>query len=112
MPKEMTSERAIIILDSLNTDGRIEVNRDELRAAVKVAKEALRKQIPEKVNLSNLRLSNTVWWNCPSCGTLYNIQSEEDKFKHCDVCGQALDWGAEFPHKAKLFGIWSDDDGR
>ena len=42
---EMTPERAIIILDQLNTDKRIEVNRDELRAAVKVAKTALSRQI-------------------------------------------------------------------
>lgn len=43
--REMTPAEAIIILDRLNTDGRIEVNRDELRAAVKVAKTALSRQI-------------------------------------------------------------------
>ena len=39
--REMTPSEAIIVLDRLNTDGRIEVDRDELRAAIKVAKVAL-----------------------------------------------------------------------
>lgn len=43
--KPMSPERAIIILNDLNTDGRIEVNRDELRAAIAVAKEALQERI-------------------------------------------------------------------
>lgn len=40
---EMTPSEAIIVLDRLNTSERIEVDRDELRAAVDVAKKALRK---------------------------------------------------------------------
>ena len=43
--KEMTPAEAIIILDRLNTSERIDVDRDELRAAVKVAKTALNRQI-------------------------------------------------------------------
>ena len=39
--REMTPAEAIIILDRLNTEERIDVDRDELRAAVKVAKTAL-----------------------------------------------------------------------
>ena len=42
---EMTPSEAIIILDRLNTEERIDVDRDELRAAVKVAKTALSRQI-------------------------------------------------------------------
>ena len=41
--KEMTPSEAIIVLDRLNTEERISVDRDELRAAVEVAKRALRK---------------------------------------------------------------------
>lgn len=41
--REMTPSEAIIILDRLNTSERIEVDRDELRAAIEVAKRALRK---------------------------------------------------------------------
>ena len=43
--REMTPAEAIIILDRLNTSERIDVDRDELRAAVKVAKVALKRQI-------------------------------------------------------------------
>ena len=38
---EMTPSEAIIILDRLNTEERIDVDRDEMRAAVRVAKVAL-----------------------------------------------------------------------
>lgn len=43
--REMTPAEAIIVLDRLNTEERISVARDELRAAIKVAKVALRRQI-------------------------------------------------------------------
>lgn len=43
--REMTPSEAIIILDRLNTSERIDIDRDELRAAVKVAKTALNRQI-------------------------------------------------------------------
>lgn len=43
--REMTPTEAIIILDRLNTEERIDVDRDELRAAIKVAKTALSRQI-------------------------------------------------------------------
>ena len=43
--REMTPSEAIIILDRLNTEERISVDRDELRAAIKVAKTALNRQI-------------------------------------------------------------------
>ena len=43
--REMTPSEAIIVLDRLNTSERIKVDRDELRAAVKVAKTALSRQI-------------------------------------------------------------------
>ena len=33
--KEMTPSEAIIVLDRLNTSERIDIDRDELRAAVK-----------------------------------------------------------------------------
>ena len=42
--REMTPSEAIIILDRLNTEERIDIDRDELRAAIKVAKAAMLKQ--------------------------------------------------------------------
>lgn len=51
--------------------------------------DALRKQIPQKVNIS---LKGTTDWTtrcrCPSCGN-YIFDSQ----KYCAECGQRIDWG-------------------
>lgn len=51
--------------------------------------DALRKQIPAKVNIS---LKGTTDWNtkchCPMC-----YKDLFDGQKYCSYCGQALDWG-------------------
>ena len=92
--KQMTPERAIIILDQLNTDGRIEVDRDELRAAIRTARAALRKQIPIKPIKSKrigdfdrlfLQVQNYL---CPECRI--QLRSHELCCNRCS-CGQALD---------------------
>ena len=81
--KEMTLRQAYIVIDRLNTDGRIEVDRDELRAAIRVIKGALRKQIPTKI-----RPFFGGGVECPECGT--TIDTIDEYF--CFNCGQALDW--------------------
>ena len=81
--KQITPERAIIILDSLNTDGRIEVDRDELRAAVKTAKEALRKQIKTEPSIDH----ECSCYECPSCFTPIDYRQYR-----CIGCGQLLYW--------------------
>lgn len=43
--RKMTPQEAIIVLDRLNTSERIDIDRDELREAIKVAKTALNRQI-------------------------------------------------------------------
>lgn len=83
--REMTPERAIIILDQLNTDGRIEVDRGELRAAIRTARAALRKQIP----INPIRLQWKTYRNCPACFA----RIDSPCYKRCSKCGQALDWG-------------------
>ena len=88
--KEMTTSKAIIILDRLNTDGRIKVDREELREAIGVIKDALRKQIPTKMKSKDTL--HFRWKACPSCGTKYTADTEEDQFNYCEYCGQALDW--------------------
>lgn len=62
---QMTYRKAIIILDRLVTTERIEVDREELREAVKVAKAAMQKQIAEVPKADKRYYGN---------------------------CGQALDW--------------------
>lgn len=90
--REMTPAEAIIILDRLNTDGRIEVDRDELRAAVRVAKAATNKQIqalPKSIRYSNG--SGVV--ECPICGEREGVCNWEPNY--CPNCGQALDWSGK-----------------
>ena len=87
--REMTPREAIIILDRLNTEERIEVDRDELRAAVVVAKAAVNKQIqalPKKIRYSDG--SGVVV--CPICGESEGVCNRDPNY--CPNCGQALYW--------------------
>ena len=95
MPNEMTPERALIVLNQCNTDGRIKVDREELKQAVKVACEAIK---VHKVKLSpwlGHTLGGKAFWACPRCmsvqsqGAILLIKPGE---KYCHACGQAIDW--------------------
>lgn len=85
MPDEMTPERALIILNQCNTDGRIKVDREELKEAVKVACEAIRLRIPRKPVKNK---EGGV--ECPDCGETVDTYIYPDLF--CSACGQAIDW--------------------
>lgn len=80
--REMTPSEAIIILDRLNTEERIDVDRDELRAAVKVAKAAMQKQ-KARTPLWEISLS----LECPRCFWMIRRYAH-----YCELCGQKLDW--------------------
>lgn len=88
MPTKMTPERALIVLNQCNTDGRIKVDRAELKEAVKVIHEEMRYRIPRKPAPDE----NGSWTiRCPACGysvpiALCNI------YDYCEECGQAIDW--------------------
>ena len=95
MPDEMTPERALIVLNQCNTDGRIKADRQELKEAVKVACEAIK---VHKVKLSpwlGHTLGGKAFWACPRCmsvqsqGAILLIKPGE---KYCHACGQAIDW--------------------
>lgn len=78
MPTKMTPERALIVLNQCNTDGRIKVDREELKEAVKVASEAIRQCKIPKAPVDGYSA-------CPECGgTVGN--------NFCPECGQAIDW--------------------
>lgn len=79
---EMTPSEAIIILDRLNTEERIDVDRDELRAAIKVAKAAMLKQEKRAVGTFC-----GFFFVCPDCEELI-----DDGSKYCTHCGQKIDW--------------------
>lgn len=91
----MSLNLALIVLDRLNTSERIDVARDNLAEAVKVAKTAINKQIPMKPKAEGLDDMDN--YLCPECKA--TIGSIDDYFgcnkinKFCFNCGQALDWG-------------------
>ena len=82
---EMSIKRAQIVIDRVNTDGRIKGDREELKAAAKVLSEAAGFRIgqkPQKVyNFNGLRL-----FPCPRCACMVTTDSN-----YCHNCGQALD---------------------
>ncbi len=82
--------RAIITLDKLNTYGRIEVDRDELRAAVRVAKAALGKRIPLRARAEGN--DDQDYYLCPSCQAHIVVAAVDLTDDYCYSCGQALDW--------------------
>lgn len=87
LDREMTPSEAIIILDRLNTSERISVDRDELRAAVIVAKKGIRK-LEHKKPLGKFELLPGITGGlCPICANA--VASYEGL---CNKCGQALDW--------------------
>lgn len=62
---------------------------------MKIAIEALEKQIPKKPDLigdSYDDNGNLIYdtWICPCCETEYGL--DYDYYKFCPECGQALDW--------------------
>lgn len=86
MPEsQMTLEKAIIILDQLNTTERIEVDRAKLKAAIKTVKAAAQKQLAMKPKPDNRYYGNGI---CPSCNAVFL-----DKATNCcGNCGQRLNW--------------------
>lgn len=77
--REMTPERALIILDRLNTDERIEVDRAELKEAVAVAKsnEHIKQDCKYCVDNTDAKVKLPFW-----CGRQKHYVSK----KNCDKC--------------------------
>ena len=74
MPTEMTPERALIVLNQCNTDGRIKVDRAELKEAVKVAVKAINKYKVKRLPRPRHNVDNGIFYLCPEC--LKNIEAE------------------------------------
>ena len=86
MPTEMTIEAAIIELNRLKSQERMDIDRERLGAAIDRLVEAARLRIKQKpVPEPEFCYGNGC---CPNC-RVYFI----DKSTHyCGNCGQALDW--------------------
>ena len=76
-----------------NSDADLAVCADNI-ATLRMAAEALEKQIPKKPNLWGDGYADGVlvydMYECPNCGKNYEVDYE--KYDHCPNCGQKLDW--------------------
>lgn len=64
------------------------VNVEEIGIAIS----ALEKQIPKKpLPIRDVRSGRIVSFTCPCCFH-EDLGNNEYRFKHCEECGQALDW--------------------
>lgn len=83
----MTAEVAKKYILTNHFDGMVDVKAivggNEETMAMKLAVEALEKQIPKKVKIEN------GYFECPYCQT--DIEIDKGKL-YCEVCGQKLDW--------------------
>lgn len=82
---EMTYERAAEILDPEHREAYDSI--EPVITACKMGMEALKKQIPAKVNL----WENPQFGNCPYCNEVV-YRPALLKSVHCFRCGQALNW--------------------
>ena len=83
MPDKMTPERALIVLNQCNTDGRIKVDREELKEAVKMACEAIRYRMPKKPDNDGFYSP----FVCRACNCIVH-----ESYEFCPGCGQVIDW--------------------
>lgn len=98
MKTEMTIEAAMIELNRLKTEERMDIDRDRLTAAIDVLKDAAQfriKRKPEKIidyvkKYSLVSRSFVIAGRCPCCDNDTIISAEN----YCSHCGQALDWSS------------------
>ena len=89
----MTREEAIRTLCNTAFVG-VKGNEYKVAEAVRLAVEAIEKQIPKTPNYEG----DGYWdgelvydtWICPNCGKDYEVDYED--YKYCPECGQAIDW--------------------
>lgn len=82
---EMTYERAAEILDQEHRENYDSI--ETVKEACQMGMDALKKQIPEKVNL----WENSQFGNCPLCHEVVYRPALRERV-YCCKCGQALNW--------------------
>ena len=89
---EMTMEAAIIAENRLLTEERMEIDREEMKAAIRKLIDAAQFRIrrkPEKVLLRNpFKDHFESGYVCSRC----NFEVTQMTDDYCPTCGQALDW--------------------
>ena len=86
---EMTIEAAMIELNRLKTEERMDIDRERLTAAIDRLVKAARKQIPQKPKHEEFKDGSGVV-KCPTSEGVCNYEPD-----FCPTCGQALDWSGE-----------------
>lgn len=85
----MTIEAAIIELNRLKAQERMDIDRDRLTAAVRVVSAAAKYRIPQRPStIKNYCGRYSTAKKCPTCGCVFIPEPTH----YCDNCGQALDW--------------------
>ena len=88
MPTKLTLEAAIIELNRLKSQERMDIDRERLTAAVDVLKDAAQFRIKRK-----LVGNEEGGLECSACGITIDFSPFEEYF--CYNCGQAIDWSRE-----------------
>lgn len=86
---EMTIEAAIIELNRLKSQERMDIDRERLNAAIDVLKDAAQFRIKRRPVMRIHRNGGEEWTNC-FCPRCHELICDNQGF--CDACGQALDW--------------------
>ena len=81
MPDEMTFEAAVIEVNRLKSQERMDIDRERLNAAIDKLIEAARFRIQRTVEYNDEAKDNM----CPRCGSIFIAN-------FCPRCGQAIDW--------------------
>ncbi|MEE0874145.1 MAG: hypothetical protein UIH27_11890 [Ruminococcus sp.] len=94
---ESALRKALIVLDRLNTTERVDIDREELIAAIKAVKPAARKQISLPLVTLKGRATDSSGNEiivkqpcCPICGEAI-LSARQRRIKFCPSCGQAID---------------------
>lgn len=85
MPTKLTLEAAIIELNRLKSQERMDIDRERLNAAIDKLTEAGRFRIKRKL-VGNVEGG----LECSACGITIDYSPFEEYF--CFNCGQAIDW--------------------
>lgn len=95
MPTEMTIEAAMIELNRLKSEERMEIDRERLAAAIGVMKDAaqfrIKREPIRKCYLAPTPKGHKISMDfyCPNCEGEIKVC-----FVFCPHCGQSLDWSA------------------
>lgn len=83
-----------ILAEATSSDVAVCYVTDNDAKPLRMAIEALEKQIPKKPTYEDESISGGVLvydtWICPCCGKVYEL--DYDDYKYCPECGQAIDW--------------------